>query len=278
MLVVARTGADGAETGDYVVAIDAVGVGPGDPVLVLDEGNGARQVVGSATAPVRTVVVGFLDASISPSSQFGDRREIVYYSFMPRPPRLDIPGSRDPRRRPRERASPDFPRRRRPHALPRSPRGGLQEARSPGLRVLPDAEPRPHGAPGGYRSRSPASSTSLHSRFAQYVNRRHERSGTLSRVAFKAFVVDRDAYLLEVVRYIHRNPVKAKLAKKRRATSPGRATGFTSGLPPGWLAVERGLWPSLPAGRPKAQDVSSRSSSPGPARASTSRRRPASGR
>ena len=61
MLVVARTGADGAETGDYVVAIDAVGVGPGDPVLVLDEGNGARQVVGSATAPVRTVVVGFLD-------------------------------------------------------------------------------------------------------------------------------------------------------------------------------------------------------------------------
>lgn len=61
MLVVARTGADGAETGDYVIALDAVGVGPGDPVLVLDEGTGARQVVGSATAPVRTVVVGFLD-------------------------------------------------------------------------------------------------------------------------------------------------------------------------------------------------------------------------
>ena len=61
MLVVARTGADGAETGDYLVAIDAVGVGPGDPVLVLDEGTGARQVVGSATAPVRSVVVGYLD-------------------------------------------------------------------------------------------------------------------------------------------------------------------------------------------------------------------------
>jgi ethanolamine utilization protein EutN len=61
MLVVARTGADGDETGDYVIAIDAIGVGPGDPVLVLDEGNGARQVVGSPTAPVRSVVVGFLD-------------------------------------------------------------------------------------------------------------------------------------------------------------------------------------------------------------------------
>jgi ethanolamine utilization protein EutN len=61
MLVVARTGADGTETGDYVIALDAIGVGPGDPVLVLDEGNGARQVVGSTTAPVRSVVVGFLD-------------------------------------------------------------------------------------------------------------------------------------------------------------------------------------------------------------------------
>ena len=61
MLVVARTGADGAETGDYVIAIDAVGAGPGDPVLVLDEGTGARQIVGSTTAPVRSVVVGFLD-------------------------------------------------------------------------------------------------------------------------------------------------------------------------------------------------------------------------
>lgn len=61
MLVVARTGADGAETGDYVIALDAVGVGPGDSVLVLDEGNGARQVVGSTTAPVRSVIVGFLD-------------------------------------------------------------------------------------------------------------------------------------------------------------------------------------------------------------------------
>ena len=61
MLVVARTGADGSETGDYVIALDAIGVGPGDPVLVLDEGTGARQVVGVSTAPVRTVIVGYLD-------------------------------------------------------------------------------------------------------------------------------------------------------------------------------------------------------------------------
>lgn len=61
LLVVARTGADGVETGDTVIALDAIGVGPGDPVLVLDEGTGARQVLGVPTAPVRTVIVGFLD-------------------------------------------------------------------------------------------------------------------------------------------------------------------------------------------------------------------------
>ena len=61
LLLVERTDPDRAETGDYLIAIDAVGVGPGERVLVLDEGTGARQIVGSATAPVRTVVVGFLD-------------------------------------------------------------------------------------------------------------------------------------------------------------------------------------------------------------------------
>ena len=31
-------------------------------VLVLDEGNGARQIVGSTDAPVRSVIVGIVDA------------------------------------------------------------------------------------------------------------------------------------------------------------------------------------------------------------------------
>jgi len=36
--------------------------GPGDRVLVLDEGNGARQVFDSREAPVRSVIVGIIDA------------------------------------------------------------------------------------------------------------------------------------------------------------------------------------------------------------------------
>jgi microcompartment protein CcmK/EutM len=62
LMVVERTDADGSSLADYLVAIDTVDAGPGDRVLVLDEGNGARQIVGSKDAPVRSVIVGIVDA------------------------------------------------------------------------------------------------------------------------------------------------------------------------------------------------------------------------
>ena len=52
----------GAETGDYLIAIDRVGAGPGESVLILDEGNGARQVLTWKDGAVRAVVVGIVDA------------------------------------------------------------------------------------------------------------------------------------------------------------------------------------------------------------------------
>ena len=52
---------DGNETGQDVIAVDAVGAGAGETVLVLDEGNGARQVLEAPDAPVRAVVVGVID-------------------------------------------------------------------------------------------------------------------------------------------------------------------------------------------------------------------------
>ncbi len=63
LLVVEKTDPDGTPaTGDYVIAVDVVGAGVGERVLVLDEGNGARQVLDSPDAPVRSVVVGIIDA------------------------------------------------------------------------------------------------------------------------------------------------------------------------------------------------------------------------
>jgi len=61
LLVVERIDATGAPLADYLIAIDTVGAGAGERVLVLDEGNGARQVFASNDAPVRSVIVGIVD-------------------------------------------------------------------------------------------------------------------------------------------------------------------------------------------------------------------------
>jgi ethanolamine utilization protein EutN len=47
--------------GSYLICVDAAGAGAGETVLIVDEGNSARQVVGLRTAPVRSVVVGIVD-------------------------------------------------------------------------------------------------------------------------------------------------------------------------------------------------------------------------
>ncbi len=51
----------GEQTGDYTIAVDVVGAGAGEDVLILDEGNSARQIVGLEEAPIRAVVVGIID-------------------------------------------------------------------------------------------------------------------------------------------------------------------------------------------------------------------------
>jgi microcompartment protein CcmK/EutM len=52
----------GSDTGSYLICVDAVEAGPGETVLILDEGNGARQVVGDPNGPIRAVVVGIVDS------------------------------------------------------------------------------------------------------------------------------------------------------------------------------------------------------------------------
>ena len=50
------------EVGDSLIAVDQVGAGVGEVVLVLDEGNGARQVLGQENGAVRAVIVGIVDS------------------------------------------------------------------------------------------------------------------------------------------------------------------------------------------------------------------------
>jgi microcompartment protein CcmK/EutM len=48
--------------GGYLIAIDGgVGVGVGERVLVIDEGNSARQVVKNDKAPLRSIIIGIVD-------------------------------------------------------------------------------------------------------------------------------------------------------------------------------------------------------------------------
>jgi ethanolamine utilization protein EutN len=61
LLVVEKGLPGGTSTGDYIIAVDTVGAGVGESVLVLDEGNGARQVLQSSDGPVRSVIVGIVD-------------------------------------------------------------------------------------------------------------------------------------------------------------------------------------------------------------------------
>jgi microcompartment protein CcmK/EutM len=51
----------GKSTGSSTIAVDTVGAGAGETVLIMDEGNSARQVLDEPEAPIRAVIVGIVD-------------------------------------------------------------------------------------------------------------------------------------------------------------------------------------------------------------------------
>ncbi len=61
LLVLDKLDAQGRPTGGYVIAIDSIGAGAGETVIVLDEGGGAGQILGRKGMPIRSVVVGIVD-------------------------------------------------------------------------------------------------------------------------------------------------------------------------------------------------------------------------
>lgn len=61
MLLVRALGADGKPAGEAQLAVDGVGAGVGDTVLIVDEGGSARKILKNSKAPVRTVIAGIVD-------------------------------------------------------------------------------------------------------------------------------------------------------------------------------------------------------------------------
>lgn len=49
------------EVSGYTIAVDVVDAGVGETVLILDEGNSARQILGLDWGAIRAVVVGVVD-------------------------------------------------------------------------------------------------------------------------------------------------------------------------------------------------------------------------
>ena len=72
--------------------------------------------------------------------------------------------------------------------------------------------------------------------YTQRFNRRHGRVGHLFQGRFKAIVVDRDSYLLELCRYVVLNPIRAAMVKHIEHY-PWSSYPATMGLAscPGWL-------------------------------------------
>ena len=75
--------------------------------------------------------------------------------------------------------------------------------------------------------------------YTQASNRRHRRVGHLFQGRFKAILVDSDAYLLELSRYVVLNPVRAAMVKKP-ANWPWSSYRACVGLEPApiWLAAD----------------------------------------
>jgi len=74
----------------------------------------------------------------------------------------------------------------------------------------------------------------LGQRYVQYVNRRHERTGSLWEGRFRSCLVDTEGYLLTCHRYIETNPVRAGMVRHpadyRWSSYRANAEGFPDAL------------------------------------------------
>lgn len=71
--------------------------------------------------------------------------------------------------------------------------------------------------------------------FAHHIHRRHQTSGRLWQGRFKAFPIERDAHLFNVMRYVERNALQAGLVSRAEDWLWGSLAGRAAGSRPNWL-------------------------------------------
>ena len=75
--------------------------------------------------------------------------------------------------------------------------------------------------------------------YTQCYNRHWKQDGHLLRGRYKAILVEEDAYLIDLLRYIHLNPVKVGLADKPEKHSWTSHRIYLGGDGPPWLTTDR---------------------------------------
>jgi REP element-mobilizing transposase RayT len=91
--------------------------------------------------------------------------------------------------------------------------------------------------------------------YAVYFNRKRQRSGHLFQGRFKAILIDADEYLKQISRYIHLNPVRAKIAEAPADYQWSSHRAFIGvEKPPHWLETK---WLLSQFGRRKKVAISS---------------------
>ena len=79
----------------------------------------------------------------------------------------------------------------------------------------------------------------LNAGYATWFNRRHGRVGPLFQGRFKAILVEHGSHEWELSRYVHLNPVRARLVERPEAYRWGSCRAYlTGGRAPAWLAWE----------------------------------------
>lgn len=89
--------------------------------------------------------------------------------------------------------------------------------------------------------------------YTQMVNRRHRRVGHVFQGRYKAILVERDSYLLELSRYVVLNPVRAGMVKHARQWKWSSYHAMVGAMPrPPWLQTD---WLLGQFGRQRARQV-----------------------
>lgn len=75
-------------------------------------------------------------------------------------------------------------------------------------------------------------------RYTRYWNRRYRKMGHLFQGRHKAILCDQENYLLELIRYIHLNPVRSRIVRDPSRYAWSSHGAYVKGDGAGWIAIE----------------------------------------